>query len=260
MDDLKRAVASAPPEAAIVLGSGLGQVAAAAAERNGWAFGELPLPAAPTVVGHKGRLTHAVWEGRGVLIFEGRLHFYEGHPWEHVAAPVRLAADLGVKTLVLTNAAGGIRADLEPGALMLIRHHLKMNRPHWWRYGFNKSDPVWYSDDLNGLLLGLAGQLGIDLKTGIYGTVTGPSYETPAEIRAFRSLGSDAVGMSTAHEAETAGKLGLAVVGISCITNKAAGLSDAPLNHEEVLVESKNAAERLSRLLAAFVRSLPRFA
>jgi purine-nucleoside phosphorylase len=256
LPDLLRAVEAAPPRVALVLGSGLGAVAAAADIIQCWPFSALPLPALPTVAGHHGRLVHARWSGQSALIFEGRLHFYEGHSWDDVAAPIRLAAGLGVKTLVLTNAAGGIRGDLDPGNLMLIRRHLKMNRPHWWRRGCKQAEPIWYSDRLNDRLQKFAVELGIDLKAGVYGAVTGPSYETPAEIRAYAALGVNAIGMSTTHEAETAAGLGLEVVGISCITNKGAGLTASPPHHEEVLQEARRAADCLGRLLAAFLNNL----
>lgn len=259
LSTLQAALKAAPPEFAVVLGSGLGRVAEAAEHLQHWPFTELPLPAAPTVAGHRGRLSHVRWSGRAGLVFEGRLHFYEGHTWDEVAAPVRLAADLGVKILVLTNAAGGIRSDLNPGSLMVLQHHLKLNRPGFWRHGMNSSSPI-YTLELNDLLLRAAHEENVDLKQGIYGSVTGPTYETPAEIRAFQAMGIDAIGMSTTHEAETAARLGLGVVAISCITNKGAGLADVAPHHAEVLLESQRAADRLSLLLARFLRLLPDYA
>jgi purine-nucleoside phosphorylase len=188
-----------------------------------------------------------------VLLFEGRLHRYEGHPWEVVVRPILLAGELGVRRVVLTNAAGGIRADLGPGSLMAIRDHVEWTRPCWWRQpgpgGVASARPSPYAPQLVGLLRTAAEGVGIDLREGIYGAVTGPSYETPAEIRALRAWGVDAVGMSTAREVQAGAEAGLECAAVSFITNRAAGLSGAPLSHEEVLAEAAAGSERLAKLL-----------
>jgi purine-nucleoside phosphorylase len=255
--DLLNALAEPPPRLALVLGSGLGPLAERGELLHSWSFEELPLLTAPSVQGHKGKLLHLNWRGRAVLVFSGRVHYYEGNGWEAVTAPVRLAAALGVRTLFLTNAAGGIRDDLNPGSLMLLQHHLNCQRPNFWRYGVQKSEAMWYTPWLNDRLMQAARTQGVPLATGLYAAVTGPCYETPAEIRAYKFLGADAIGMSTVPEAEAAAKLGLACVAISVITNKGAGLSHTPLHHDEVMVESRKAAERLGRLIDDFLADLP---
>lgn len=255
LEDVKRSLGPAPPETAFVLGSGLSLVAERVVSHHVWSFGELPGLVAPGVQGHQGQLIHGDWAGQPVLVFSGRLHYYEGHGWDTVTAPVRLAAHLGVKTLVLTNAAGGLRPGFRPGTLMCLYHHLKWTQPRWWAKGIQKGDPIWYDYRLRDRLLDIAVAQGVALEQGLYACLTGPSYETPAEIRALRHLGVDAVGMSTAMEAEAAYRLGLLTLAVSCITNAAAGLSDTPPHHEEVLAESKKAASRLGDLLEGFLRT-----
>jgi purine-nucleoside phosphorylase len=250
---LAATAAARPPVLALGLGSGLGAVIASLARRHTVPFSDVPGLAASTVAGHRGLITYGDWLGRPVLVFEGRLHFYEGHPWETVTALVRIAAELGTRTLLLTNAAGGIRDDLGPGSLMAIRDHIEWTRPYCWRQpgpgalGPPRSAP--YSPWLLDLLATAAVQVGVSLNQGIYAALTGPCYETPAEIRALRTWGADAVGMSTAREIQTGCDLGLDCAAISCITNRAAGLSAAPLNHEEVLHTAAAQADRLRALL-----------
>lgn len=256
LDTLRADLATQPPQIALVLGSGIGVLAERVWELHSWSYEEVPGLTATGVQGHAGKLLHGIWAGVPVLLFCGRLHYYEGHTWEETTAPIRLAAALGVKRLLLTNAAGGIRSDLQPGSLMLLFHHLRWTQPYFWRRGVQKSDPIWYSDRLNELFKDAAIELGWILTHGIYCQLTGPSYETPAEIRALRSIGVDAVGMSTAMEAEQAHALGLECAGISVITNVAAGLSATPPHHAEVIVESRKAADRLGNLLERFLPRL----
>jgi len=255
-DDLTRQLATAPPKTAVVLGSGLSVLTDRLEVCHVWDFGELPGMVETGVQGHKGQLYHGIWAGRAVLVFAGRLHYYEGHDWDTVTAPIRLAANLGVRTLILTNAAGGLRAGFHPGTLMCLYHHLKWTQPRWWARGVHKGDPIWYDYRLRDRLLDIATSRGTPLEQGLYACLTGPSYETPAEIRALRHLGVDAVGMSTAMEAEAAYRLGLLTLAVSCITNIAAGLGETPPNHTEVLAESKKAASRLGDLLEEFLRTL----
>lgn len=236
------AVQALAPRTAIVLGSGLGEIAHFTPTAS-ISFSELGL-APPSVGGHSGRLALGMWRRTPVLIFFGRLHFYEGHSWSAVTAPVRLAAQLGVARLILTNAAGGIQDLLEPGSLMAIRGHLGLQDPQAWRSPDVVSP---YSAKLVGSLQAAG------LLAGVYAALTGPSYETPAEIRAYRSMGADAVGMSTAKEAETAAELGLEVAAISCITNRAAGLCDEPLSHADVLANATRAVDRLSDALGRLI-------
>jgi purine-nucleoside phosphorylase len=196
-----------------------------------------------------------------LLVFQGRVHFYEGHSWDAVAAPVRLAAEMGVKTLLLTNAAGGIHPSLKPGSLMIVRDHLFWQESGNWRapcpmecLSLGGTRPSLYSSELIGVLNEAGHDLGEELPTGIYAALTGPCYETPAEIRALRTIGADAVGMSTAHEVETGAAAGLGCAAVSCITNKAAGLGERPLDHKEVLEMAHRSRERLGKLIGAFVR------
>jgi purine-nucleoside phosphorylase len=178
-----------------------------------------------------------------------------------VVRPILLAAELGAKFALLTNAAGGIRDDLAPGALMAIRDHLEWTRPTWWRHpgpgGLGAPRPSPYSVALLEVLAQAAQEVGLALPRGTYAALTGPCYETPAEIRALRAWGADAVGMSTAREVQAGANAGLACAAISCITNRAAGLSAAPLNHEEVLANAATVADRLGELLERALRLIP---
>jgi purine-nucleoside phosphorylase len=244
------------PKAAVVLGSGLAGVTAGFRETASVPFGDIPRLVPPTVHGHKGRLAVGEWSGVPALVFFGRLHFYEGHPWDVVTGAVRVLAQLGAKTLVLTNAAGGIHPALGPGSLMAIRGHLKLIGPGAWQELAAGSGPVApYSARLVRAMQDHESAAGRELLAGVYAALTGPSYETPAEIRALRACGADAVGMSTAKEAESAAALGLEVAAISCITNQAAGLGGGPLDHQEVLANAKLAVERLGGLLRHLIRA-----
>jgi purine-nucleoside phosphorylase len=237
------------PRAAVVLGSGLGAVPHRFAEVASIPFADVPGLAAPSVHGHSGAIDLGDCAGVPLLVFRGRLHSYEGHSWDRVAAPVRLMAGWGVKTLILTNAAGGIHARLGPGDLMVLRDHLWLQTPP--AVVGRIANPSYARSPYSPRLIGLlqAAEPGRELLAGVYAAVTGPCYETPAEIRAFRAMGADAVGMSTAFEARTAAALGLEVAAISCITNKAAGLACGTLDHAEVLANAGRPAERISGLL-----------
>jgi purine-nucleoside phosphorylase len=250
----------APPAAVLVLGSGMGAVARRLVGALAVPFGEVPgLPAA-SVAGHGGRLALGEWAGVRVLVYEGRLHFYEGHGWEVVKRPVRVAAELGARVALLTNAAGGIADALGPGSLMALRDHLEWTWPNWWRRpgpgGLGGARPSPYSLRLRELLGRAAAALGFELPQGIYASVPGPCYETPAEVRALQAWGADAVGMSTAREIQAAAEEGLECAAVSCITNRAAGLSMAPLSHEEVLATAAAASARLTDLVGAFLKQL----
>jgi len=234
------------PKTAIVLGSGLADVTAGFEEVDTISFGDIPGLVQTTVKGHHGRLSVGHWHGTPVLLFLGRLHFYEGHSTHAVTEPIRIAADLGVRRLILTNAAGGIHPALNPGSLMGIRGHIKVIGLDAFRTladGSAVRTP--YSTRLLDTMP--------EVLTGIYAALTGPAYETPAEIRAYAMCGVDAVGMSTALEAEAAVALGMEVAAISCITNRAAGLSDSPLDHAEVLVNAKLGVQHLGELLSRLI-------
>jgi purine-nucleoside phosphorylase len=238
-----------PPDVFLVLGSGLADVVDGLYLFDSCLFADVPEMPTSSVGGHEGILEYVIWDGKGILASVGRLHFYEGHPWETVVKPIRLAASLGIRTAILTNAAGGIRDDLTSGALMPLRDHLEWNRPYPWR---EPARPSPYSKRLVDLIATIGGAS----PPGIYASVTGPSYETPAEIRALRSQGADAVGMSTTREAIAAAEAGMEVAAISLITNRAAGLSASPLDHAEVLAVGREAAERMGRLLGSLLARL----
>jgi purine-nucleoside phosphorylase len=254
---LTEAVRTDPALVAMVLGSGMSFVAERWRRLHSVPFGDIPGLTATSVAGHKGCLTLGTWAGRRILIFEGRLHYYEGHAWENVVAPVRTAAALGVRILLLTNAAGGIHDALGAGSLMAIRDHIEWTRPYCWRQpgpgGLGGARPTPYSARLLTILTQAAQDIGTPLYQGVYAALTGPCYETPAEIRALRTWGADAVGMSTTREIQTGFDLGLECAAVSCITNKAAGLSATPLNHEEVLATAAAQSERLGNLLERFL-------
>src|SRR5262249_24651961 len=201
------------------------------------------------------------WAGRRVLIFEGRLHFYEGHPWSAVVQPVVVAHALGARRLLLTNAAGGIHDALLPGSLMTLRDHIEWTRPYCWRQpgpgALGPARPSPYTPRLRELLAQAAREQRTELHEGVYGMDTGPSYETPAEIRALKVWGADAVGMSTAREAQQGHDQGMECAAVSCITNRAAGLSCSPINHEEVLTTVATQATRLADLIERFLQLLP---
>lgn len=249
-----------PPDVAIVLGSGMSGVAERCRSTSRLSFAEVPGLFVTSVAGHNGCLTLGDWGDKRVLLFEGRLHYYEGHVWRSVIQPVQIAHFLGARTLLLTNAAGGIRDDLGPGSLMAIHDHVEWTRPYSWRQAgpstLGCARPAPYSPRLLQFLTEAARELGFDLPRGIYAAVTGPCYETPAEIRALKRCGADAVGMSTAREIQAGYDLGIECAAVSCITNRAAGLSQAPINHEEVLTTAGAQAQRQSDLLDRFLRRL----
>ncbi len=249
-----RAVASHAPRTGIVLGSGLAGSTHAFREIHAIPFGAIPGLVPPSVHGHGGKLALGIWNEKPALLFLGRLHFYEGHAWNIVTGTVRTLAELGAKRIVLTNAAGGIHSALIPGELMAIRGHLKWLGPTAWRDCASDSavsSP--YSPKLLAVLEAHEHARGRVLHSGVYAALTGPSYETPAEIRALAFCKADAVGMSTAMEAEDAANRGLEVAGISCITNKAAGLGNTTLDHREVLTNATLAVARMAELLGALV-------
>jgi purine-nucleoside phosphorylase len=248
---LADAAASARPRVALILGSGLASFAERLKIVQTIPFLDVPgLPPA-SVAGHRGCVSLAEFGAQSVLVFEGRLHYYEGHPWRTVTLLVRIAAYLGARVLVLTNAAGGIRDDLDPGSLMAITDHIDWTQTCPWRV--SRTRPTPYSQALLQLLQTAASKTGIDLRAGVYAAVTGPCYETPAEIRALRQCGADALGMSTAREIEAGVQAGMECCAMSCITNRAAGLSSGPITHDEVLAAAQARGNALADLLQAFV-------
>ncbi len=249
------------PEVGVILGSGLGFFADERIEVEGRvAYDAIDGFPVSTVPGHAGRFVYGRLEGRRVLCMQGRFHFYEGYSMAELSMPVRLMAEVGVGTLLVTNAAGGINRAYRPGDLMLIRDHINFlgTNP---LIGLDPGRGVRFPDmsevydgALRKALQTWASEAGQRLREGVYLATTGPSFETPAEIRAFATLGADAVGMSTVPEAIVARQQGLRVLGISCITNAAAGFADQPLTHEEVGETAERARPQFAALLEAAVR------
>ena len=241
------------PKLAVVLGSGLGSVPNRFTEVAAISFAEVPGLVSPSVPGHFGKISLGLVANRPILLLCGRLHYYEGHAWDRVAEPVRIVSRLGIPNLLLTNAAGGIHAELGPGDLMLLCGHLFFQRrDRCDRYPVRTA----YSNQLRTIILNFEATRGRRLLEGVYAAVTGPSYETPAEIRAFQQMGADAVGMSTAFEAETAASMNIQVAAISCVTNKAAGLVPGNLNHAEVLANASKPADRISEIVEILAQAL----
>ena len=254
---------SVEPRVAVVLGSGLGGFADDFEDAVRIPYQEIPGFPRSTVVGHEGRLIAGKIDSVPVLAMQGRVHYYEGYSLEEVTFAVRTFGLLGVKTLVLTNAAGGINVQLTQGALMVISDHLNLmgvnplRGANDERFGPRFPDmSAVYSHELQELVIDEAKAIGVEVRRGIYGALSGPSYETPAEIHLLRNLGADAVGMSTVPEAIVARHMGLEVLGISCITNMAAGISDEPINHEEVMATGDRVRETFAELLRRVISAI----
>jgi len=255
-----RARTKLEPRIAIVLGSGLGSFADDFDDAVGIPYEEIPGFARSTAQGHAGRLVIGKVDTVPVVAMQGRVHYYEGYSLEQVTFPIRTFSLLGVKTLILTNASGGINVELSQGTLMVISDHLNLmgdnplRGPNEERFGPRFPDmSAVYSPELQALVVEESRAIGVDVRRGIYGALSGPSYETPAEIHLLRTLGADAVGMSTVPEAIVARHMGLEVLGISCITNMAAGISDEPINHEEVMATGDRVREAFAQLLRGVV-------
>ncbi len=251
-----RARINIDPRVALVLGSGLGGLADEFQEAVAIPYDEIPGFVTSTAQGHAGRLVAGKLENVPVVAMQGRVHYYEGYSLQEVTFPVRTFKLLGVRTLILTNAAGGINVEFNQGALMVISDHLNLMGvnpligPNDESFGprFPDMSEV-YSRELQELVVEEAKAMGVEVRRGVYAALSGPSYETPAEIHMFRNFGADAVGMSTVPEAIVARHMGMEVVGISCITNMAAGISDQPINHQEVMETGNRVKETFAALL-----------
>jgi purine-nucleoside phosphorylase len=251
------------PEVAIVLGSGLGDFTAALKNATTLEYVSIPNWPASTVIGHAGRLVVGTLAGKRVAALSGRAHFYEGHHMRVVTFATRVLGLLGVRTLILTNAAGGINLGFKPGTLMVIDDHINLMGTNPLvgendeRFGprFPDMSEV-YSKRLRTLAAETAQAQGIEIAHGVYVALHGPSYETPAEIRYLRTIGADAVGMSTAPEAIVARHMGIEVLGISCITNMAAGVLPQPLVHDEVMEVARGVRARFATLLEGVLERL----
>jgi purine-nucleoside phosphorylase len=251
------------PRVAVVLGSGLGAFAEKLTDAARLEYRKIPHFPVSTAIGHAGRLVIGKVNGVAVAVMQGRVHFYEGYSLEQVVFPMRVLAQLGVRAAILTNAAGGISPEYHPGCLVLLRDHINLQGsnpligPNDDRFGARFPDMTQvYAETYRQFAREEAGELGMEIFEGVYAAVSGPSYETPAEIRYLRTIGADLVGMSTAPEAIAAAHLGIPVLGISCVTNMAAGIIDRPITAEEVLEIGEASGKRLAALLGAVIPRL----
>jgi purine-nucleoside phosphorylase len=253
----------AVPDVAVVLGSGLGDFTSTLRDASAIPYSDIPHWPRSAVVGHAGTLVIGTLAGKRVAALSGRVHYYEGHDLRTVTFPARVLGALGVRALVLTNAAGGINLSFTPGTLMVMDDHINLmgSNPlvgaNDERFGprFPDMSEV-YSQTLRAVADEAAARQGLTLAHGVYAALHGPSYETPAEIRFLRTIGADAVGMSTAPEAIVARHMGLEVLGISCITNMAAGVLPQPLVHDEVMEVARRVRASFSALLEGIVERL----
>ena len=253
---------SAQPKVGIILGSGLGGIADEIENKVEIPYREIPHFACSTAPGHKGQLVCGTLNGTDVLCMQGRLHYYEGHSMPSIIFPVRVMKQLGIETLIVTNAAGGVNLNFHVGDLMLIEDHINflpnpLIGPNMPELGPRFCDMTYtYTPTLRELARKVAQQMNIPLQHGVYLGCTGPSYETPAEIRAFRTLGADAVGMSTVPEAIAASHCGMQVLAFSLITNMAAGVTGEKLTEEEVIEIGNRQGHVLRALVAEIVAQL----
>lgn len=250
------------PEIGIILGSGLGTLANEI-EGVKIPFGEIPNFCTSTIEGHAGQLVIGYLEGKKVIAMQGRFHYYEGYAMQDVVLPIRVMKKLGIEKLIVTNAAGGVNTDFKPGDLMLITDHINfmganpLVGKNTGEFGVRFPDmSEAYKKNLLELAKSKAQDLGIEVKEGVYVACSGPSYETPAEIRMFRTLGADAVGMSTAPEVIVANHAGINVLGISCITNMAAGILNQPLSHDEVISTSRRIKKDFVSLVKSIIKEI----
>jgi len=250
------------PEIGVVLGSGLGELADEFCNLA-IPYSEIPGFEASHVSGHKSRLVFAEINGKKVVMMQGRFHYYEGHSIQKVVFPIKVMKKLGVKTVILTNAAGGVNPAFNPSDLMIITDHINnmgvnpLIGPNDDEMGLRFPDmSEVYSQELIDKVKIIASKLGIDTQEGIYMALTGPSYETPAEVKMARIIGADAVGMSTVPEATVAKWAGMNVIGLSCICNSAAGVSTVALSHEDVIHAANVAKDRFKTLVKEVIKEL----
>ena len=248
------------PEVALVLGSGLGGYASNMDVRCEVPYSEIEGFPVSTVPGHDGRFLFGYVKGVPVVAMKGRIHYYEGYDMTDIVLPIRLMGMLGAKTLVLTNAAGGINMDFTPGDLMIIGDHISAFVPSPLRgENLDELGPRFpdmskiYDRGLMEYLRASAAENGFEMKEGVYLQFQGPNFETPTEIKMFRGLGADAVGMSTVCEAIAARHMGLRIAAVSCITNMAAGILDQPLSHEEVQETADKVADKFEKLITGLI-------
>lgn len=258
-----RKVSPLVPDVVLTLGSGLGEIGDEVEQRQAVPFAELPHFLRSNVQGHAGNLVLGTLAGRKVCVLQGRYHYYEGHPMDELVYPLRTAFMLGAKTFIVTNAAGGANPAFTPGDLMLITDHINFLGTHPLR-GENPASLggrfydmcTAYTPELLDVARKVGKEMGIALREGVYCATLGPSYETPAEIRMIRQWGADAVGMSTVPEVLAAAHMGMKTLGISCITNMAAGILPQPLSHQEVIETSQRVKETFKQLIRGVLRTL----
>ncbi|HTV59579.1 MAG TPA: purine-nucleoside phosphorylase [Verrucomicrobiae bacterium] len=251
------------PKIALVLGSGLGAFADDLSEAARIPYEKIPNFPRSTAIGHAGRLVIGKAGGIAVAAMQGRVHYYEGYSIHEVTFPMRVFSRLGIRSVILTNAAGGINLQFNQGALVVIRDHINLQGtnplmgPNDERFGLRFTDMTQaYDRSFQEIALTESRRLGIEIHSGVYAGLTGPSYETPAEIRYLRAIGADLVGMSTVPEVIVARHSGIRCLGISCVTNMAAGILDQPINHLEVLETGERVKSQFVSLLLAVIPRL----
>ena len=251
------------PETAIILGTGLGSLVHEITDKYEISYKDIPNFPVSTVEGHSGKLIFGKLGNKDIMAMQGRFHFYEGYDMQKVTFPVRVMKELGVETVVVTNAAGGVNTSFEPGDLMLISDHINfmgtnpLIGPNDSEMGVRFPDmSTSYTVELREMAKQVAADLNIKVQEGVYVGMTGPVYETPAEIRMLRTLGGDAVGMSTVPEVIVARHAGMKVLGISCISNMAAGILDQPLHHDEVIETTERVKANFLALVKAIVKQM----
>ncbi len=262
VDFIRRKI-SVRPQVGVVLGSGLGVLAAEVKNQQKLPYSELPHFPVSTVEGHEGQLIFGELSGKNLVLMQGRFHFYEGYSMEQVVFPVRVMQRLGVKVLLVTNASGGINREFQPGDLMLITDHINLMGTNPL-IGKNYDDigPRFpdmseaYDRELIAIAEEVAQKKGLACRKGVYAAMTGPSYETPAEIRYLRTIGADAVGMSTVPEVIVANHAGIRVTGISCVTNMAAGVLQQKLNHAEVMETANRVRDQFITLVKGILEEV----
>lgn len=261
--DFLRSKITKIPKIGIILGSGLGVLANRLELPTRIQYSDIPHFPTSTVEGHAGQIVSGVLQGVDVIVMQGRFHYYEGYAMQEVTFPIRVMKELGLSTLIVTNAAGGIHEGFAPGDLMVITDHINLmgqspligSNDIDWGPRFPDMTNA-YSILLQGIAKRTALSLGIRLQEGVYAGMSGPAYETPAEIRMLRVLGADAVGMSTVPEVIVARHMGIAVLGLSCITNMAAGITNQPLTHDEVVKTSEQAKTHFTVLIESILQNI----
>jgi purine-nucleoside phosphorylase len=245
------------PEIGIILGSGLGKLVDEFDDLVSIGFADIPNFPVPAVEGHKGEVVAGSLAGVSVLAFSGRVHYYEGYTMEEVCFPVRVMSGLGVETIIITNAAGAVNENYSPGDIVIIADHINLMGDNPLRGTTDFIDMTEaYSSALRAVAHDVAKGLGLKLEEGVYLVLSGPSFESPAEIRMMRAMGADLVGMSTIPEVIMANRLGMKVLGLSMVTNMAAGITGSPLTHAEVIEATRKAANKFKGLVRGIVERL----